>query len=364
MNKSSALPRKEYLREQKQIYGRQLFGVFPAHYPREILWAMNALPVEIWDPPLKVSHANTHLQPHICSVVKLGLELILQGRCDDFDGFLFPHTCDSIQNLASIVHDYLGLDKHCYFFYHPKAPYWDSSIQYYNEQLRVLASRLEKQLGPLDPSELEERVRQGQEMASILRELYDLRARGELGVSNAEFYQVIRQGEYLHPDDFLTQLRRFLHDTKGPAKDGPPLILSGILPNPPELLNLLDRLGARVVEDDLLNCSRRLLALSSNAEDPFDALTESYFAMPPCTTKGSPLEERVNFLLGKTGHTSAKGVIFCMVKFCEPEFFDLPPLLEDLKKNGLATMVLESELNQDMSGQLTTRVEAFVEMIS
>ena len=110
--------RKEYLIQQKKA-GRHIFGVFPAQYPKEILWAMNGVPVEIWDPPLEITAANAHLQPYICSVVKLGLELILQGKCDDLDGFLFPHTCDSIQNLASIFNDYLGVEKPCYFFYPP-----------------------------------------------------------------------------------------------------------------------------------------------------------------------------------------------------------------------------------------------------
>jgi len=77
------MTRKEYLIRQKEEKGRKLFGIFPAHYPKEILWAMNVLPVEIWDPPLEVSHANAHLQPYICSVVKLGLELILQVKLDE-----------------------------------------------------------------------------------------------------------------------------------------------------------------------------------------------------------------------------------------------------------------------------------------
>ncbi len=355
--------RKEYIRQQKETHGRHLFGVFPAHYPREILWAMNVLPVEIWDPPLEVSHANAHLQPYICSVVKLGLELILQGQCDDLDGFLFPHTCDSIQNLASIVYDYLDIKKPCYFFYHPKAPYRSSSRRYYLEELQTLASRLEKQLGPLDRSELKQRVQQGERLASVLRELYALRARGELCASNTEFYRVIRQGEYLHPDDFLPILEGFLADRKGEADRLYPIILSGILPNPPEILHLLDNLEARVAEDDLLNCSRRLLQPPVAREDPFEALAESYFAMPPCTTKDSPLMERVEFLLQKAAHTDARGVIFCMVKFCEPEFFDLPQVVEELKKKGLASLVVDSELNQGLSGQLATRVEAFLEMI-
>jgi benzoyl-CoA reductase/2-hydroxyglutaryl-CoA dehydratase subunit BcrC/BadD/HgdB len=356
--------RKQYLLKQKEEKGRKLFGIFPAQYPKEILWAMNVVPAEIWDPPLEVSHANAHLQPYICSVVKLGLELILQGRCNYLDGFLFPHTCDSIQNLASIVYDYLDLDKPCYFFYHPKVPYRDSSRYYYLEQLRALISKLERQLGPLDSSELKQRVEQGRQVAALLRDLYDLRARGELVASNSKFYQVIRQGEYLHPDDFLPILEEFLDYSKGKGGNGPAVILSGVLPNPPEILALLDELGVRVAEDDLINCSRRLLVPPSHAKDIFEAMAESYFAMLPCTTKDSSVSERLDELISKIERTRAKGVIFYMVKFCEPELFDVPQLVEAVKKKGIATLVLDCELNQGLSGQMATRVEAFVEMIN
>ena len=356
--------RKEYLREQKGKHGRHLFGVFPAQYPKEIFWAMNALPVEIWDPPLEVSHANAHLQPYICSVVRLGLELILQGHCDVLDGFLFPHTCDSIQNLASIVNDYLELKKPCYFFYHPKAPYRASSRDFYLGELKNLVVNLEKQLGAMDMGELKRRVRQGREAASRIREAYVLRAEGRIRASNAEFYQVLRQGEFLHPDDFLPLLSEFVEGSRGNSNKGPAVVLTGVLPNPPEMMSLLDELDVRIGDDDLLSCGRRFLVPLSSAADPFEALAESYFAMPPCTTKDFPVRERLNDLLGKIGQSGAHGVIFNTVKFCEPELFDIPQLVGELKKRGLATLVIDSELNQGLSGQMRTRIEAFVEMIT
>lgn len=357
------MTRREYLEKQKEK-GRRLIGVFPAHYPREILWAFNAVPAEIWDPPLEMSGANAHLQPYICSVVKLGLELILQGKGDILDGFLFPHTCDSIQNMASIVYDYLGLDKPCYFFYHPKAPYRPSSRRYYLEQLKSLASRLERDLGPMDETELRRRVDQGHHLAAVLREIYDLRRRGSLSASNAEFYRMIRQGEYLHPDDFIPLLQDFLETSKGGEVKGPGVILSGVLPNPPEILGLLDELEVRVVDDDLLSCSRRFLMKPGRFDDPFEALADDYFTMPPCTTKDSPLSERVEYLLEKIIGSGAKGVIFYMVKFCEPELFDVPQMVEAVKGAGAATLIVDVDLNQGLSGQLATRVEAFIEMIS
>ena len=356
------MTRRAYLEQQKEK-GRRLIGVFPAHYPREILWAFNGVPAEIWDPPLEVSGANAHLQPYICSVVKLGLELILQGKGDILDGFLFPHTCDSIQNMASIVYDYLGVDKPCYFFYHPKAPYRASSRRYYQEQLRSLIFRLETDLGPMDITELRQRVRQGRHLASILREIYDVRRQGLLSAANADFYRMIRQGEYLHPDDFIPLLEDFLKASRGGDRRGPGVILSGVLPNPPEILNLLDELGVRVVDDDLLCCGRRIPLNSNTGQDPFEALVDSYFAMPPCTTKNSPLEARINYLLERIAVSGAKGVIFYLVKFCEPEWFDVPLMAEAVKEAGAAVLTVDVDLNQGLSGQLTTRIEAFVEMI-
>ena len=357
------MTRREYLIKQKEEKGRKVFGVFPAHYPKEILWAMNVLPVEIWDPPLEVSEANAHLQPYICSVVKLGLELVLEGKCNDLDGFLFPHTWDSIQNLASIVNDYLGLDKDCYFFYHPKAPYKESSRRYYLEQLKGLVTRLEKRFGPMDPSFLKQKVEQGQQAAALLRELYSLRSRGELSASNAEFYRVIRQGEYLHPDDFIPLLEDFLDSAKGRRDGGPAVVLSGVLPNPSEILTLLDDMTVKVADDDFLGCGRRLIVPPGGSDDPFEVMVESYFAMPPCTTKDSPIDVRVDYLLEKVQNCGAGGVIFYIVKFCEPELFDVPLMVDGLKRKGIATLVIDVELNQGLSGQMATRVEAFVEMM-
>jgi benzoyl-CoA reductase/2-hydroxyglutaryl-CoA dehydratase subunit BcrC/BadD/HgdB len=355
--------RKKYLMAQKEK-GRHLVGVFPAQFPREILWAMDVVTAEIWDPPVEVTSANAHLQPYICSVVRMGLELVLQGKCDFLDAFLFPHTCDSIQNMASVIHDYIGAQKPCYFFYHPKASTGTSARKFYRDQLKRLAQSMETQFGALDEDRLKQRIEQRLSITRLLTALYDMRAEGAMSAGNEEFYQTIRMGEYLFPDDWIPQLEAFLHGHKQEGKgDGIAVVLSGVLPNPPELLGLLDHLGVCVAHDDLLVGSRRLLIPPVQRDDPFEQLTESYFAMPPCSTTGSPIADRSNFLMSLVRKTGAKGVIFNVVKFCEPEWFDIPNLTEELRKEGIPSLVLDTEINQGLSGQLTTRVEAFTEMI-
>ncbi len=354
--------RKAYLRAQKD-QGRKVMGVFPAQYPRELLWALNILPVEIWDPPAEPGRAAGHLQPYICSIVRQGLELLLQGGADDCDAFLFPHTCDSIQNLASVVNDYIGQDKPCYFFYHPKAPYGAPARSYYRGQLQALAQELEPLAGPLDPAQLQRRVIQGQTIAGLTRQIYDLRAANALTCSNAQLYQALRRGEWTHPDDLIPYLEGFLAGAQGQGPAGPRLLLSGVLPNPPEIMALLDELGAVVAADDLIIGSRRSLFSPSAAADPLEALTEQYFCLPPCSTKDSALADRLAWLQKLAQQSRAQGVVFFLVKFCEPELFDLPILGEELKKLGLPTLTIDCEINQGLSGQIATRVEAFVEML-
>jgi benzoyl-CoA reductase/2-hydroxyglutaryl-CoA dehydratase subunit BcrC/BadD/HgdB len=358
--------RSEYLQRQKREHGRHLCGVFPAQYPREILWALDILPVEIWDPPLQPHSSGAHLQPYICSVARMGLELLLQGQGNALDLLLFPHTCDSLQNLASVVRDYIGFDKPCYFFYQPKAPHGAAARKYYEDRLRALAGQLAKPFGPLDHERLVASVDQGQRISALLATLYEKRTRGRLAASATEFYRLIRSGEYLHPDDFAPALEAFLSATGDAAAPGheATVVLSGILPHPPELLSLLDTLGVRVGHDDLLSCGRRLLVPPSRLTDPFAALTEQWLGLPPCSTRNSPLAERRKHLLEQIVQSGASGVIFNMVKFCETEFFDVPALADALRENGIHSLVLESELNDGLSGQLTTRVEAFVEILT
>lgn len=358
------MTRKEYLQHQKTRLHRRVVGVLPALFPREILWAAGAVPAEIWDPPLAVSRAGAHLQPYICSVVQQSLELILSGGADLVDALLFPHTCDSIQNMASVVHDYCGLDTPCLFFYHPKAPYTQHSRVYYRDQLQALLDRLQELFGPAEPGALTAAVEMGQRMYRRLGEMYARRAGGNLGLGNEEFYRVLRRGEYLHPEDFIAELDQVLgRPAPAAAPPGPAVILSGVVPNPPGLLSQLDRLGVAVAHDDLLMGSRRIPGRLPAEGDPLDRLTESYFSRPPCSTRTNSLAQRAAYLGQLVEQTGAAGVIFFIVKFCEPEYFDLPNLVEELKARGVPSLVLDTETNQPYDGRMATRVEAFIEMI-
>ena len=57
------------------------------------------------------------------------------------------------------------------------------------------------------------------------------------------------------------------------------------------------------------------------------------------------------------------GVISQIVRYCVPYSHDLPLLTERLKAQGVPTLALDVEYGSSGSGQIATRVQAFLEML-
>jgi len=128
------------------------------------------------------------------------------------------------------------------------------------------------------------------------------------------------------------------------------------------LFEALAELGGRVVADDLACCGRRLYPPGESAE-PFRRMAESLLRAPPDSTRGHSIAERLAHLLRLIETCGAQGVVFYVVKFCEPELFDLPALRKGLRDHGIPSVVIEFALNDGLAQQILTRLEAFLEMI-
>src|SRR5512139_3873753 len=102
------------IREQ-QARGRKVLAVLPVHYPKPLLTALDILAVELWGPPGPPRGPDAgRLQAYVCAVARNALAFMAAGHADAVDGMLFPHTCDSIQGLATLAPDFGGWGKPCF----------------------------------------------------------------------------------------------------------------------------------------------------------------------------------------------------------------------------------------------------------
>jgi benzoyl-CoA reductase/2-hydroxyglutaryl-CoA dehydratase subunit BcrC/BadD/HgdB len=149
-----------------------------------------------------------------------------------------------------------------------------------------------------------------------------------------------------------------------PVQRGTPIMITGYVPEPAALLDVLATAGAVVVADDYAGIGRRLLPrLAAPPDDPWSHLAELAFAAPPCPTRGASQGSRLRHLDTLFDQEQAAGLIVHTVKFCEPELFDVPAILDHFKARAVPVLVVEGELERELSGQTATRLEAFVVMV-
>jgi benzoyl-CoA reductase/2-hydroxyglutaryl-CoA dehydratase subunit BcrC/BadD/HgdB len=358
--------RGPYVAAQREQHGRRSLAVLPVHYPKPLLTAFDILAVELWGPPGPPrGDAAGRLQSYVCAVARNALAFLASGKADAVDGVLFPHTCDSIQGLATVATDFGGWSKAAFTFHHPRGLGRAAAVRCIDAELRGFARQLETWTGGrLDPERLRWALRLHHEIDGCRAALLDGRA--HLPLRDVELYALLRRGEWLWPEDHLAELRDATRAlAPAPVQRGTPILVTGYVPEPAALLETLEHAGAYVAADDYAAVGRRVHRgeAPSPDDDPFATLVARTLSAPPCPTQGIDQGLRMRHLEALLARAAARGVLIHVQKFCEPELFDVPAIRRSFDARGVPLLLLEGELEAQLSAQAETRLEAFVEMM-
>lgn len=356
------IPRRGETMERFRAEGGRVAAVFPVHGPRALLRAHRMLPVEVWGPPgVDTGLGDAHLQAYVCSIVRCGLSFVLRGGLDVVDAMVIPHACDSLQGLGSILLDFVRPAQPVLPFYIPreKGPI---AVDFLVDELAALSGRLAAISGlEPDANTLAEAVAREEQADDRLRRLSDARPR--LALSDRAFYRLVRAREYLPAEAFCTLADGVLADVLDAPRPGVPVVLSGIVPEPMEVLDPITGAGGMVVADDLACCGRRHYP-AGTSDEPLRRMAERLLGGPPDTTRGDGVADRIVHLRRLVEKTGARGVVFYNIKFCEPEQFYLPQVRRGLEEAGIRSVEVEGDLGDNLPDQAHTRVEAFMESLA
>lgn len=352
------LPSRREVVAEARARGLRVTAVLPYHYPRALLRAYGFHPVEVWGPPhVPRDLGSRHFPAYTCDIAVRATSFLLQGGLDQVDTLLIPHTCDALQGMGSVLGDFLRPRPQVLTLYLPRGRRREDR-DFLAAELRRLGGALAGVSGDEpDAAAWEEAFSAEGAADTALAALYENRPR--LAVSDRHFYTVVRAREYLLAEQFTDLASRV---PAGEPPPGVPLMLSGIVAEPPELFDHLAAAGARVVADDLA-CGTRRIYPEADGGDPFEVLADRLLGSPPDPTRGSPIAERAAHLRRQLEASGARGLVIYDVKFCEPELFDVPLLRSHLGEAGYPVLHVEVELGEDLPQQALTRLEAFVETL-
>jgi benzoyl-CoA reductase/2-hydroxyglutaryl-CoA dehydratase subunit BcrC/BadD/HgdB len=202
---------------------------------------------------------------------------------------------------------------------------------------------------------------------SDLRRLYALRSRRPAPISSSDLHAIVKASMVMDRDELCERLAEICQglDAHRAESRGAkiPLVLTGGICNMPDIYQHIEDAGGTVVGDDFCTGSRYFEGSLDGQDEPLDAIAQRYYSRINCPAKHRDCFSRGDHLLQIVENTRARGVIFVLLKFCDPHAFDFPYLKESLERAGVPSMLLEIEEHQISSEQLKTRLEAFIERL-
>jgi bzd-type benzoyl-CoA reductase N subunit len=358
-----------YVKKFKAESGRKVVGSFCSYAPEEIILAAGAHPFRLFGSGEKIHLAEAHLQSYCCSLVRGALEDALGGHLEFLDGVIFPHTCDSIQRLSDIWRLNVPACFHLDVVLPVKLD-TDGARQYLIDVLRRFRGELGEKLGvTISDEDLRAAIRTMNRIRAALTRIYALKGERPEILKGSDLYALVRAAMIMDRTRAASLLEEVAGKlerkgaTETAAEPKKRIFLSGGVCNHPDIYTIIEEAGGAVVGDDFCTGSRYFSGLIDEKTDPVTAIADRYLERVVCPAKHRGLTDRADHLVRLVREKRAQGVIFFLLKFCDPHAFDYPYLKEALDQAGIRSMLLEVEDRLPADGQLRTRFEAFVEMI-
>ena len=346
--------------------GGKVLGFFCSYVPEEILnlnglsgFRMRATGSE------DSQNADNYLGSFNCGYTRHCLEMGLAEKYDFLDGFVFTSCCGHLSRLCDNWQYFLKPD----FSYILDAPHLtdDDALRWYRDALEKLCMAITSHFGiPFEQSMLWQSIKETNITRHLLMAIDALRTADKLKLTGEEMHKIcifaasvpkITANKVLK--EILDEYKNKLLDKKYRAR----IFLIGSHLDDHGLIELMEETGALVVADSFCGGIRDQMddVQEDNIEDPFMALAMRYINRITCPCMYGEYSNRFDTLLNMVRDSKVDGVIIQHMKFCEIWGVDSNMMYRNFKDQGIHVLRLEHAYRQSSTGQLRTRIQAFIE---
>ena len=364
--------------EKKKADGGICLGYTCFHIPEVLLNVDTCFSTRLRAPNTgSIDIATYYMSNYTCEYARALLERAIEGGYKFLDALIGVDAC-SMMNRSMEHFEILQVnDKPNFFVTHTDMPFkiTDYTVEGYRRQMRVrVLDRLTEVFG-VDTSDaaIRKAVEEHNEVCKIIQEIREMRKAENPVITGYEFH-VLNLVTYVCPkSEILPYLQETLEELKKrkPDKVSPfraRVAIVGSEIDDPNLTKLIEGCGALVVSDRYCFGStpgREVIEL----KDDEDALTQicrhymevSEFARYISDEKVLQRRETSDRLAKEFG---AEGIIYEQMKYCDYWGFEralVSHIMHD--EYGWPVLSIDRLYNNGNSGQLRTRVQAFVESL-
>jgi benzoyl-CoA reductase/2-hydroxyglutaryl-CoA dehydratase subunit BcrC/BadD/HgdB len=369
--------------QAEKAKGRKVIGYFCIFAPVELILAADAIPVRVNSGWYDTSKLGDRIVPvEVCPVIRstIGAKMIgLSPYLELSDAIISTLTCDGMTKLSEILSDVTPI----WTMTPPRVKDSAQSLRLWREEIKAIKEQLEKLTGnKITAKKLKEAIEKVQKASKAFRRLQDLRkgnpvimGRDAMLVNQMSMWDDIERWTE-KTETLCDELDRRVHQKVWACPtDTPRVVVTGtpmFWPDNWKLPTLIEEATPQgiLVGDELCSSDRILYDPVGvdewTMDDMINGIAERYLMAStcPCFTSKDGNEDRVNWLLNKVKETKANGVIYYVVRGCMLYAMEYTRVKKALDKIDIPVYYLDTEYTREDVGQMKTRIEAFLEMLT
>ncbi len=365
---------------QAQAEGGLAMGYTCYHMPEVLLNLGNCFSVRLRAPNMGSMEVATYYMCNgSCEYSRALLERAMEGNYKFLDAMAGVDLCEAMNRCMENM-ELLKIqdpDKKGFFWCNTDVAYSDDevSVKHTVEQItRKVLKPLQENYGvDVSDAAIRKAVAEHNEICRLITEIGEYRKLDVPTITGYEFH-VITLVSYVCPKHLIVdKLRETLEELKTREPDKKPkhrikVVVVGSEIDDPELISLMEDNGALVVADRFCYGSfpgRQEIILTDD-EDAMTQVCRRYLQDTECPRHCAPhkVQYRYDHVAQLVKDFKADGVIYEQMKFCTYWSYERTLASHVMAEEyGIPTLSIDRPYRSGTSGQLRTRIQAFVENV-
>ncbi len=358
--------------------GRIAIGGVCAQIPEPLLNLPGCFQVRLRAPRTgSVEMGTYYMSSILCECCRAILERALEGGYQFLDCIVAPDACAQMNRCVENIEHLQLCEKDKFFVTYADVPMKStgSALKHYVKQMQahVLEPLRERYGVDVSDQAIRKAVMLQNEVSRLIREIGEYRKEEKPRITGYEF-AVFCLATYCCPQDKLTgilqetalELKTRQPDERPPFRAR--VVLSGSEIDDPDLIRLIEDAGALVVADRycLGSFPNRGEIRLNDEEDALTQICRTYIQWGQCPRfmNTEKIYERQVYMDRLMREYRADGIVLQQLKFCDYWGYERAHVTHAMREEyGYPVLSVDRPYVAGNSGQLRTRVQAFVESI-
>ncbi len=354
--------------------GKKVVGIFCAYTPTEMVLAAGAVTVGLCgvsDEP--IPFAEKSLPKNLCPLIKSSYGFAVSDTCPYFyfsDMVLAETTCDGKKKMYEMMNEL----KYTHIMQLPPGRSSSKALEGWHSEMLRLKDAIAQQLNvEITDEDLRDAIRLKNRERKAILDFYEIGKLKPTPLSGYELNTLIDNNSFLFDTEEkisvletrTAELRRIYEENFKGKLSRPRILITGCPTGGvrDKIIRQIEELGADIVGFE--NCSgpRAQKDLVDENKDPYWALAEKYLRVN-CSVM-SPNPGRIEAMNEMIDEYQVDGVIEVILQACHTFAIESHRIKKFVsEEKHIPYLCLETDYSQADTGQINTRISAFLEMLA